>query len=176
MLRPFVTEDQCPIDIGMEDLINSIFLNPLDATVRALAREDEQLQRQIKPPSAQDMAEVEALALRAATLQDEVHELLSRFVASRSKELAGLKDQLLERMLGHGLSAVEIPGRPAIEVVVRNERKASKKSIQAAFQKILGDSKKAAQEANQLWNSIPQVQKESLVIPEPTPPEIDSPY
>lgn len=183
MWRPCVTDsqDKGPADIGIGDLVNSIFLNALDNRARASSRDDdeEQTQRQLRQATPEEMAAIEALAAKAAGLQDEVKVILAKveqLVGPKSKELSALKADLLERMLTHNLTEVWVPGRPAIEVVVRKERKASKKSIIAALSKILGDTKKGATEGTKLWNSIPQVDKEALSIPDRTPPEIESPY
>lgn len=169
-----IVPEKQPINVDMADLINVIFMNPLDAVVKGIADDDEEaIQRQIRPATPEEMADIESLAQRAALLQDEIKGLLG----NKPRELAALKEQLLERMLNHGLPEVYVPGRPAIEVVVRNERKGSKKSLIAARTKELaGDKAKATEEITRLWNAIPQVPKESLSIPDPTPPEIDSPY
>lgn len=167
--------EKSPINIEMTDLINAIFHNPLDAVAKALDDEEE-VQRQIRPATPEELAAIEALAQKTALLQDELKALIATHIGTKSKELSVLKDQLLESMLNHNLSEVWVKGRPPIEVVVKKERKASKKSIIAALSKINGDPKKGTEEGNKLWNTIPQVDKETLSIPDPSPPEIDSPY
>ena len=139
--------------------------------------EDEEVQRQTRPATPEEMIEIEALAQKTATLQDELKLIIERVVGGRSKELAGLKAQLLDRMLTHNLTEVWVRGRPPIEVVIKNERKSSKKAIIAALTKMHGgDTKKAAAEANTLWNTIPQTKKPTLSIPEASAPDIQSPY
>jgi hypothetical protein len=164
-------------DIGIGDLINAIFKRP--ERVSAPEEDEEQVKRQIRPATPQEMAEIEALAAKAALLQDEVKLILAKvdeLVGARSKMLSSMKAELLDRMLNHNLTEVWVPGRPAVEVVVKKERKASKKGIIAALSKSLGDEKKGALEGNALWNSLPQVDKQTLSIPDPSPPEGDSPY
>jgi hypothetical protein len=159
-----------PPDVNMLDLISAIFLRPEPA--KEEADEEEAVQRQIRQATPEEMVELEALAARTASLQDQIKALMG----DKAKELSAMKAQLLDRMLTHNLTEIYVRGRPAIEVVIKKDRKPTKKSILAVFTKQLGDAKKAAEETNRLWNAIPQADKESLSIPDATPPEIDSPY
>lgn len=161
---------EAPANVDMLDLISAIFLRPEPA--KEEDAEEEAVQRQIRQATPEEMVEIEALAARTALLQDQIKALMG----DKAKELNAMKAQLLDRMLTHNLPEVYVRGRPAIEVVIKKDRKPTKKSILAVFTKELGDAKKAAEETNRLWNSIPQVPKETLVIPDATPPEIDSPY
>lgn len=173
-----MTEIKAPANIDMADLIGSIFKRPQLSPAQAGDDEDgEEIQRQIRPATPQEMAEIEELAAKTAALQDELKLIIAKVVGTRPKELAAMKAQLLDRMLNHNLSEVWVRGRPPVEVVVKNERKSSKKAIIAALTKIHGgDTKKAATEANVLWNTIPQTKKPTLSIPEASAPDIDSPY
>lgn len=168
MWRRCVTDTR-PAVVDIADIISAIFARPADPPQDDDA---EAVQRQIRPATPNEMADIEALAMRTALLQDEVRALMGK----KAQELRNLQQQLLDRMLNHGIPELHIAGRPAIEVVLRKERRASKKSITAALTKELGDPKKAAAEATKLWNSIPQVDKESLVIPDVAQPDIESPY
>jgi hypothetical protein len=157
----------------MGDLINSIFKNPVDAITEAVVREEEEerIAEQLRPATDNELAEIETIAEAAAKLQDE---LKAEPVDERPKQLKALKAELLARLLKHGMKELNIPGRPAIEVVVTNNRKPTRKAIIATMEK--ADPKEGRKKAIQLWNSIEPTTSEKVVIPEPSPPEVESPY
>ncbi len=137
-------------------------MNPCDAIAKAL--EDEPaIEEQDSEPSSDDLEELEKLAMDAARLQDELKEIQG----DRPTRLRNLKKQVLEKMLKHGLRELKLPDRPAIEVVTRNNRKPTKKAITG----VLGKA-----EADKLWSSIEPTTSNSLEIPDPVPPEVESPY
>lgn len=159
-----MTESPDSFDIG--DIIRSIHLNPLDAIVKSPAMSEEQVVEQVRPPTADELAEIEELAFKAGEIQDQIKGLLG----DRPKELARLKDQLKERLLRHGLKEVSIAGRPPIELTESNSRKATRAAIIDVMVNKLGP-KEGKMKALNLWNQLPQSTSYSISIPDPSPPD-----
>jgi len=181
-------------DYNVGDLIRAMLGNPLDAIAKAdivpdqsvpaqQARAEascEQIAEQVRPPTQEEQAEIEALAESAAQLQDEIKALMG----DRSKKMRALKDQLKDRFLRHGLKEVTIAGRPPIELTESKNRKPTRKAIIEVMQKTmiaqLGDEKEGKKQgkmkALNLWNAIEQTTSNSISIPDPSPPEMESPY
>ena len=174
-------------DIG--DIVRVAFTDkPLDALAQADIVPDGPAMEQVRPPTDNEAAEIEKLAMEAARLQDE----LKAAAGELPGELKKAKDQLKERMLRHGLKEVTITGRPPIELTASNSRKPTRKAIvgvleEAAVKKLTEeqrrDSKKlkAAKvegktKALNLWNAIPYSTTQSVRIPDPAPSEPESPY
>jgi len=161
----------------MGDLIRAMLGNPLDALARADIVSDVEPAR---PPSAGELAAIQDLAENAARLQDEIQAA----VGDKGGELRKLKSQLKDQMLRHGLRDVSIAGRPPIELTESSSRKPTRKAIVSAMQKAmikqLGDEEKGMKEgkmkALNLWNLIEPSKTNSLSIPDPSPPEMESPY
>ena len=160
--------------LNIGDMIRVAFGNPIDAMVTALVREDAEAE-QVRPPTDNERAEIEKVAMEAAALQDELAAHNDKFA-----KLRALKKDLTGRMIQHGLKELTIEGRPAIELTDTNSRKPTRKAIVAAMQKAyiakLGDEKKGMKEgklkAFALWNSIEATAGHKLTIPAPAP-EVD---
>ncbi len=172
-------------EFSIGDIIRAACINPLDAIVRADGLEGPAIDEQVRAPTDNELAELEQIAFDAARVQDE----LRAAVGDLDKKLRGLRDQLKERLLRHGLKEVVIAGRPPIELTESNSRKPTRKSIievleAAEVSKIVNPSPKALKEAKakgkmkalNLWNAIPQSTSYGISIPDPTPPEVDSSY
>ena len=86
-----------------------------------------------------------------------------------------MKSELKDRMIQHGLKEVSIDGRPPIELTERSSRKPTRKAIIKAMQDEHGDAD-GKKKALKLWNSIEPAISHGLTIPDPSPPELDSPY
>jgi hypothetical protein len=155
-------------DIG--DLIRANMGNALDAIVKAIDQApaidgDESVEEQVRPATDDELADIEALAMEAAEVQDEI----KAAVGDKGAKLKILKAQLKDRMLQHGLKEVVIAGRPPIELEERRSRKPTRKLIIAAMQKEHGDAE-GKKKALKLWNSIEYSTTQSVSIPDPTPP------
>ena len=162
-----------PLDIG--DIVRATFGLP----EVALAGIPETIEEQVRPPTQEEELEIEKLAQSAATLQDEIKELLGDKAGRVQKMRAELKD----RMLRHGLTEVTIAGRPPIELTSSNSRKPTRKAIMTVLQKAyvekLGEKegmKEGTMKALNLWNAIEQTTSYSVKIPDVTPDEVSSPY
>lgn len=143
---------------------------------------------QVRPPTSEEMREIEELCAKAAKLQDE----LRAVVDTRPAELKKLRAEIKDRMLLHGLQDVVIAGRPPIELAESNSRKPTRKAIidvyeKDALKKLTEEQKrdpkakkKALQEGKRLalnlWNAIEPTTSHSVKIPDPTPTEVESPY
>lgn len=143
---------------------------------------------QVRPPTSDEMKEIEELCAKAAQLQDE----LSAVKDERPARLKKLRDEIKVRMLKHGLRDVTIAGRPPIELAESNNRKPTRKAIVAAMQ--TAEMKKLTEEqrrdpkakkkaeadgkmrALNLWNSIEPTTSYSVKIPAPAPTDVESPY
>jgi hypothetical protein len=182
--------DLDPGDYSIGDLIRVAFVDkPLDALAKADISPDEPaIEDQVRVPTDNEKAEIEEIAMKAAELHDE----LKAAMGNKPQRLKSLRAQLKEKMIRHGLTEVNINGRPPIELTSSSSRKASRKSIigvleAAAVSKLTEEQrrdskqlKKAQKEgktkALNLWNAIPMTPSQSVKIPDPTPPEVDSPY
>ena len=143
---------------------------------------------QVRPPTSDEMREIEELCTKAALLQDE----LSAIKDDRPGRLKKLRDEIKLRMLKHGLRDVVIAGRPPIELAESSSRKPTRKAIvdvyvRDAVSKLTEEqrrdpklTKKAEQEGKRLalnlWNAIEPSTSFSVKIPEAAPTEIESPY
>jgi hypothetical protein len=157
-------------DIG--DLIRAAHLGSPDVLARSdTALEGLIIAEQVRPPNPKELEEIQELASQAAQIQDYIKEALG----NKSRELRNLKAQLKDRLLRHGLSELSIPGRPPIELTSSNGRRATRKSLIAVLQKEFGD-KEGKMKALNLWNKIEPTVSHSISIPDPSPPEIESPY
>ena len=148
----------------------------------------EELASQVRPPTSEEMAEIENIATEAARLQDELRAVDD----DRPARLRKLVGELKIRMLAHGLTDVVISGRPPIELGTTNNRKPTRKGIIAAFQdleleklteeqrrdtKLVKEAEsKGKQNGLNFWNRIEPTTSHSVKIPDPTPPEVESPY
>jgi hypothetical protein len=150
-------------DYHIGDIVRSVFGNPVDAIVAAVVRE-EAIAEQVRPPTANEQAAMEAVASKAAALQDEIAEL----IGDRAKRLKALRAELTGKMIQHGIKELKIAGRPAIELTATRSRKANKKTITAALVKKLGEKEGKMKAAN-LWNAIEWKNGHSLSIPQPAP-------
>lgn len=164
--------DKNPRNFKMDDLIRSVFMNPCDAMAHADIVDEPAIEEQARAPSPNELADLEKLAEAAARLQDDI----KANPDDRSKQLKVLKDELLDKMLTFKLNSLEIPGRPAIEVTTSRSTKANRKNLIATMQELLGDEKKGKTEALRIWDRLPMPESHSLKIPDPSPPEVDSPY
>lgn len=151
-------------DYHIGDIVRAAFGNPVDALVAALVREDEAVDEQVRPPTANEQAAIEAVASNAAALMDEISQLMG----DRASKLKALRADLTGRMLKHGIKELKIAGRPAIELTATRSRKANKKTITAALVKKLGEKEGKMKAAN-LWNAIEWKNGHSLSIPAPAP-------
>lgn len=170
-------------DIG--DVIRAALGNPLDAIAQA---SEPAIEEQVSSPTSNEQAEIEALAMEAAQLQDE----LRAAIGDKQSRLRGLTGRLKDQMLKHGMRSVIVAGRPPIELVERSNRKPTRKAIIDVLQneelKQLTDEQSKDPKVRQkamdqgktkalnLWNKIEPTISQSITIPEPTPPEVDSPY
>ncbi len=145
------------------DIVRSAFGNPVDAIVAALVRE-EAVDEQVRPPTSNEQAAIEAVATEAAALMDEISQLMG----DRASKLKALRADLTGKMLKHGLKEIKIAGRPAIELTPTRSRKANKKTITAALVKKLGEKEGKMKAAN-LWNAIEWKNSHALSIPQPAP-------
>lgn len=178
-----------PGDFNIGDIVRVAFTDkPLDALAKADIVEDEPATEQVREPTSNELAALEKLAQEAAELQDKLKEA----TGTMPGELKKLKAQVKLTMLKHGMKELTISGRPAIELTESSSRKASRKSIiavleTAAVKKLTDEQRrdakqlKAAQKegktkALNLWNAIEPTVSQSLKIPEPSPPEVESPY
>lgn len=143
---------------------------------------------QVRPPTSEEMKEIEELCASAAQLQDE----LKAETDDRPARLKALRDEIKDRMLKHGLRDVVIAGRPPIELAESNSRKPTRKAIvdvyvKDAISKLTEEQqrdpklkKKAEQEGKRLalnlWNAIEPSTSFSVKIPDPAPTEMESPY
>jgi|3_EtaG_2_1085321.scaffolds.fasta_scaffold00329_5 hypothetical protein len=167
-----MTEHHNEVDYDIGDLIRAACLGPLDALARADTIPDgAAIEEQVRPANSQELAEIEELASQAAQIQD----FIKSTIGSKSQELRKLKAQLKERLLKHGMSEVNIDGRPPIELTTSSSRKGTRKSIITVLQKEFGD-KDGKMKALNLWNKIDPTTSHSISIPDPSPPEIESPY
>lgn len=159
------------LDIG--DVLRAALGNPLDAMVKAVESEPakESLAEQAKAPTPLVLENLEKVATAAAELQDEIKGL----VGEKQKQLNQLKGILKEQMLNHGLKQVTISGRPPIELTESVSRKPTRKGIIEILQKELGE-KEGKAKGMSLWNQLEPTTSYSLSIPDPNPPEIESPY
>ena len=162
-------------DLG--DIIR-LSLGPPEAVLNAMAAIPE-TPEEVAPPSDNEMAEIEKLATDAAALQDFIKEA----IGSKSGDLRKLKAQLKERLIHFGLKEVTIAGRPPIELNESKTRKPTRKAIVSVMQKQLVEElgeteakKEGKLRAFKLWASIEQSTSQSLSIPDPSPPEMESPY
>jgi len=179
-----------PGDYNIGDLVRVAFADkPLDALAKAdIAPSEPAIEEQVRKPTDNEQAEIEKLATEAAELQDE----LKAATGDKGSRLKSLRNQLKEKMLQHGLTEVNINGRPPIELATSQSRKASRKSIVAVLEdaeakkltkeqqrdpKVLKKAKsEGKKKALNLWNTIPYTVSQSIKIPDPAPPEVDSPY
>lgn len=174
-------------DIG--DIVRVAFGKPLDALAKADIKPDEPaIEVQVRPPTDNELAEIEKLAGDAA----EIHDKLKAAVGDMPGKLKNLRDQLKDKMIRHGMSEVNIDGRPPIELTSSNSRKPTRKAIigvleEAAVKKLTEEQRrdpkqlKAAKregktKALNLWNSIEYTTTQSVKIPDPAPPEVEAPY
>jgi len=153
-------------DYHIGDIIRVAFGNPVDAVASAVAREDA-IAEQVRPATDNEKAEMEAVAIKAAALQDEIAEAMG----DKGSRLRALRSDLTGRMLKHGVKELKIAGRPAIELTDTRSRKANKKSITAALVKKLGEKEGKMKAAN-LWNALAWTNGHKLSIPQPAP-EVD---
>jgi hypothetical protein len=175
-------------DIG--DIVRVAFTDkPLDALAKAdIVPDEPAIALQVRPPTDNELAVIEKIALDAAELQDKLKEA----AGSLASDLKKLKDQLKEKMIRHGMTEVNISGRPPIELASSRSRKASRKAIigvlETAAEKKLTEEerrdpkqvkrakKEGKTEALNLWNAIDYTTTQSVKIPDPSPPEVESPY
>lgn len=138
------------------------------------------LPSQITKPTTEDISAMKEIGEKAAAAQDEIAAILDPI----NKRVKDLKDQLmkevegkveeleisleqnsdelLKRMMSHGLKAIRVSDRPPIEVITKKDKSLTQKEL---F-RILGKP-----EGLRVWNSIEEKEKHSLKIPKPTPPE-----
>ena len=184
-----MTDDLDPGVYDIGDLVRVAFGQPLDALAQAdIPPAAPAIEVQDRPPSDNELAVIEKLAADAAELQDK----LKVAAGSMAADLKKLKAQLKEKMIRHGMSEVNINGRPPIELTSSNSRKPTRKAIigvleDASVKKLTdeqrGDPKqlKAAKregktKALNLWNAIDYTTSQSVKIPDPSPPEVEAPY
>ena len=161
-----------PGDYDIGDLVRVAFGNPLDALALADTKPDEPaIVEQLRAPTAEELAVMEKLASDAAIAQDKLKEAAGTLAADLKK----LKAQLKEQMIRFGMSEITINGRPPIELTSSSSRKPTRKAIIAVLQKQLGD-KEGKMKALNLWNKIEPTVSQSVKIPDPSPPEVESPY
>jgi len=182
-----------PGDFNLGDIIRVAFTDKA-ATLDNLAKADiisddePAIEEQVRPPTDNELAEIELLAAKAAELQDRLKEV----TGTMAGDLRKLKDQLKLKMLDHGLKELSIAGRPAIELTETSSRKPTRKAIidvleKAAVGKLTEEERRDAKKlkaakadgktkALNLWNAIEPTAGHSLKIPDPSPPEVDSPY
>jgi hypothetical protein len=180
-------------DYSIGDIVRVAFgSSPLDAIVQGVEAAEEAeaaIQRQVRPPTDNELAEIEELAQKAAELQDK----LKAASGDMPGELKKLRDQLKQKFLDHGLEEVKIPGRPPIELTSSSSRRPTRKAITDLYEEEAAKQlteeqrrdpkqlKKAKAEGKRkalnLWNSIEPTVTQSIKIPDPVPDqEPESPY
>jgi len=181
-----------PGDFNIGDIVRVAFGDPsqtLDHLAKAdIAPDEPAIEEQVRPPTDNELAEIEKIAADAAELQDKLKEATGTMAGDLKKK----KDQLKEKMIRHGLKELTIGGRPPIEITETKSRKPTRKAIigvleNASVGKLTDGQrrdpkqlKKAKAEgktkALNLWNSIERTTSQSLKIPDPSPPGVESPY
>jgi len=174
-----------PGNYNIGDIVRVAFGDsPLDALAKAdIVPDDPAIEQQVRAPTDNELAEIEALAMKAAAIQDK----LKGAQGTMPGDLSKLRDQLKEKLMQHGMTEVVIHGRPPIELTASNSRKPTRKAIvaileDAAAKKLTDgerrDDRKVKQakmegktKALNLWNMIPQVTSFSVKIPDPAPIE-----
>lgn len=163
-----------PGDYNIGDIVRVAFTDK-SATLDNLAKADivsePAIDQQVRKPTDNEQAEIEKIATEAAELQDE----LKKVVGDKQRRLKSLRDQLKEKMIHHGLNEVTISGRPPIELASSSSRKPTRKAIISVLQEQLG-KKEGKMKALNLWNAIEPTTSQKITIPDPAPPEMDSPY
>lgn len=161
-------------------------MNPLDAMARSDIASEPAIDEQVRDPNEEELDRIRELASSAAQLQDEIKQVMG----DRAARLSSMKKQLKEELLRFGLQEVRIAGRAPIELTTSNNRKATRKSIIETMQKLLvsqlGENapeeavaeaeKEGKKRALNLWNNIERTTSYSLSIPDPAPPDLESPY
>lgn len=184
-----MTDALDPGDLNIGDIVRVAFSGPERTLDNLVAADTEPaIEEQIRPPTDNEKAEIEELARQAAELQDKLKEVQGDMPG----ELRSLKDQLKEKMLRHGMKEINIHGRGPIELTESSSRKGTRKSIidvmerksveqlteeQRRDPKQLKSAKAdGKKKALNLWNAIEPTVSQSLKIPDPAPPEVESPY
>ena len=175
-------------DIG--DIVRVAFTDkPLDALAKAdIVPDAPAIAEQVRKPTPNELAAIEKIADDAARVQDE----LKAATGTKAADLRNLKAQLKDQMIRFGMNEITINGRPPIELTSSNSRKPTRKSIvdileEAAVKKLTEEQRRDAKQVKKaqkegktkalnLWNMIPQSTSQSIRIPDPSPPEVDSPY
>jgi hypothetical protein len=179
-----------PGDYNIGDIVRVAFTDkPLDALAKAdIVPDEPAIVEQVRKPTDNELAALEKLAGEAARTQDK----LKAAQGSMPGDLKKLRAQLKEQMIRYGMTEVSIDGRPPIELTSSNSRKPTRKAIvaileEAAEKKLTEEQRRDAKQVKKakkegktkalnLWSLIPQTTSQSVRIPDPSPPEVDSPY
>lgn len=153
-------------DVTWEQIFGLIFNgNELDVLAATPAPDPAKPQRQITPATPEDIEKMKDMGEKAILLKQEIEDLL-RPVAGQIKEkqkaLKAESDELLDKLMGHGLDYLKIEGLGTIEV----ETKKDKKKTLEELKRIL-----KPEEGLRVWKQLTVVESHRLRLPDPAPPE-----